>query len=375
MQIGLIGINTRSSNLLTREAVAQACALIFQQKDLLSFPIVLLSTCNRTEVYFSGEDLPDIHSEILMLLRSLIAFPFEPYLYSYFGSDCFEHLVQVTAGIDSLILAETEIQRQVKVAYEGASLRHKLSAPLHFLFQKSLKIGKEVRSLYFAEHRLPNLEGTIYQLCQQLNLLGEKSHLLLIGNSEINRRIATHFQQRRSGHIHLCTRTPFAAQEWVEKEREKRGLSLRGEIEVVERSYLERWKEYEIVIAATHIPNVTQNVDLGTSQSPGVERSDLAHMLHHVGYTSEYLICKEKKRESIVTRAIFDLSVPRTVDPKVGADPKLLLFNMEEIGRLVEKKRSLYWKEVCLSKEWIRKAVLRQCGLFREKEQWLVGAV
>ena len=105
----------------------------------------MLSTCHRTEIYFSALNLAEAHSEILQVLRREIALAFEHELYSYFGFDCFLHLGYVVSGLDSVIIAESEIQRQVKVAYEEVQWYYPLPSCLHFLFQKSLKIGKEKR--------------------------------------------------------------------------------------------------------------------------------------------------------------------------------------------------------------------------------------
>src|SRR3984957_2397898 len=151
MRVGVIGINAKSSELSLREHLAKATVKLFgaEALDALQFGFLFLSTCHRTEIYFSSLDLAATHSVILQLLRQEIDLPFEHNLYSYFGDECFTHLAKVVAGLDSVILGEGEIQRQVKRAYETAQVYRKLPAPLHFLFQKSFKIAKELRSSDF----------------------------------------------------------------------------------------------------------------------------------------------------------------------------------------------------------------------------------
>lgn len=138
LRIGVIGLNHKTAHLALRETFARA-ALRLQNEMGLFFPhaTIVLSTCNRTEIYFSSPDLSECHSELLSFLRSEhLDEPFEHRLYSYFGIDCLSHLCLVASGLDSAIVAETEIQRQVKMSYLRSSERAQLPSSLHFLFKK-----------------------------------------------------------------------------------------------------------------------------------------------------------------------------------------------------------------------------------------------
>ena len=128
MRVGLIGMNYKLFDLEIREHFAKEAERLLERN--LGFPLVLLSTCNRTEIYYSAEDLSEGHSAILSELKSGIGEFSDDNLYSYFGEQCFGHLAKVASGLDSVILGEAEIQRQVKEAYEKA---------LEYYF-KSLKI-------------------------------------------------------------------------------------------------------------------------------------------------------------------------------------------------------------------------------------------
>src|SRR5689334_2095227 len=101
MRIGVLGVNHKSADLTHREWLARACYKRLEPESALAqkLSVVLLLTCHRSEVYFSGSDLAEAHSELLHVLREEIPFPFEHKLYAYFGMDCFEHLAQVTAGL------------------------------------------------------------------------------------------------------------------------------------------------------------------------------------------------------------------------------------------------------------------------------------
>ncbi len=102
LRVGVIGINYKTADLSLRETFARISERISGERALfLNHPTVLLSTCNRTEIYFSGEDLAEVHSDLLSFFRPYLNEPFEHLLYAYFGIDCFSHLSRVTSGLDS----------------------------------------------------------------------------------------------------------------------------------------------------------------------------------------------------------------------------------------------------------------------------------
>lgn len=293
VSIGVLGINYKTADLALREAIARGAESLSGQRALFfPYPTVLLSTCNRTEIYFSGEDLAQAHSDLLAHLRLQIGEPFEHRLYSYFGNDCFFHLCKVAAGLDSAILAETEIQRQVKVAYANGK---NLSSSLHFVFQKALKVSKEIRSqLEMQRGASPTLYGTLWQLAEWKN-----RKILLVGYSELNRGLISFLIHKGVEEISLCTRDPSE-------------VHIEG-IAVLDRTVLEKWFEYDIVVCATK--------------------------------ADDYLISGDSEKGTI----IFDLSVPRNVDPQVGS----ILYNIEEVSRFIEQRQtpdeleSLIWDHVC----------------------------
>src|SRR5207237_3037325 len=135
MQVGLIGISHKTASIGERENVARAVQALLEHNIFLNFPFVILSTCNRTEIYFSSDDLATAQSDLLAYLRLQMGHLFEHNFYSLFYSDCFYHLCQVTAGFDSAVMGETEIQGQVKDAYLR-STKNSLHHCLHFAFQK-----------------------------------------------------------------------------------------------------------------------------------------------------------------------------------------------------------------------------------------------
>src|SRR3989344_5089944 len=238
LQIGVLGINHKTAGLDFRESMARAASALAGEKAVFfPHPTVLLSTCNRTEIYFSSEDLAEAHSDLLAALRRHLIEPFEHRLYSYFGIDCFFHLGHVVAGLDSAILEESEIQRQVKVAYGRSCELVHLPSCMHYVFQKSLKLGKLIRSHFQIEQHAPTIFQAIWHLAKKK--LGDltQCRFLLVGHSEINRGMAFFLSRRRIHPFVLVTRTPAS-------------VCLEG-CHAKDRSELDRWPEYDCIVCAT----------------------------------------------------------------------------------------------------------------------------
>jgi len=314
MRIGVLGVNYKSAPLELREKIAQACRHLSPNK-------IVLSTCYRTEIYFSQDDLAVAQSELFYYLKKRAPHSQEYGFYTFFDAECFFHLACVTAGLDSAMLAESDVQRQVKLAYENTRLQQALPAPLHYLFQKALKLGKAVRSSFPLFQSPHHLEGMIYQLVEKI--VGSTGNLLFIGNSDINRKIIHYFWRKGKRQMTLCTRDLSSAQPFA----------LDYQLTLKDRSEIDNWSLYEGVISATH--------------------------------TEEHLI--NRVPENSRTRLILDLSVPRSVDPSITRNPGLTLFNMEQIGAFFESYHSLRLTEVDSIKNYLQESVERYTALYEKK--------
>ena len=315
LNVGVIGLNHKTASLLFREEMAKGASALSGEKALFfPYPTVLLSTCNRTEIYFSAENLAEAHSDLLLFLRRYIETPFEHRLYSYFGLDCFAHLCRVAAGLDSAILAETEIQRQVKVAYERAAEYARLPASLHYIFQKGLKVGKEIRSQGAMSLGAPTLANAIWELAKGF-LQGTRKQILFVGYSEMNRALISYFYRKKIEGLTLCTRNPAA---------------VRSPCRSVDRSELHRWVEYDLILCASS--------------------------------SERYLVEGESKRAHF----IFDLSVPRNVDPRLGHAANIRLYNIEELNQIIDQKQQAQSRDFERSEEFVWEKAVQLAHLYSE---------
>jgi glutamyl-tRNA reductase len=299
-ELGVIGVNSKSCPLPIRETLTQAMAKCFGKNsyDRFMFPYVLLSTCHRVEMYFSGSDIAAIHVYILSNLRQEISESFEPFLYSFFEADVFLHLAKVTCGLDSAILGESEIQRQVKISYEQAKAQQELSWNLHYLFQKSLQLGKNMRSSYDKWKRDFSLEDLILEKIYTTIENPQQQKVLLIGNSETNRKLMRMLVSKGFCKITVVSRNPFHE------------LLQQPSIQSLSRQHLSNWDQYPVVISATNELN------------PLLQTS------------------------SDTQRLVIDLSLPRTIQPSAANLSKTQLFNIEDLGSLFMIKKENYKKEI-----------------------------
>lgn len=325
MQIGIIGINHKVADLQARERLVRAAEARFGSPSPL-FPQVLLSTCNRTEIYFSGENLSEKHSLILNALKKELGETkefLEQKLYSFFGTDCLRHLFRVVSGLDSAILFETEIQGQVKAAYEKALCSCPLPQELHFLFQKGLKAGKMIRSRFGNTRGMPKLEEAIFEEGRKFFSSPDHVKVLFVGASEINEKIIAYLTKRGISNIALTNRTNRRGEE----------VSTRLKITHLPFEKLNAWPEYDWIIFGTKAkaPLLTKN------------------------HVPEHLSGK---------KLIMDLSVPRNVDPTIAPNPCFNLWNIDRLMKALKKKERAHEKLIATQELLIEAQSALQTSLY-----------
>lgn len=314
LKVGVIGMNFKTAHLSLLEQMARGASHLVGERALFfKHPTIVLSTCNRTEIYFSAVDLAEAQGDILSFLRSQIDIAFEHKLYSYFGIDAFTHLCRVAAGLDSAILAETEIQRQVKIAYSQSMRILTIPESLHYVFQKALKIAKEMRSRSFLGKNSMTLYGALWQIGTEILGSLKERRILLVGYSKINRGFACFLTHKGVKNFFLCTTRP-------------ENISIEGAI-LCGREELYLWPNYDLIVCAS--------------------------------LSEKYLIAGKGKGG-----VIFDLSVPRNVDPATEA---VSLMNIEQIHQWIEMKQQSQKIQLRECEAMIETGALHLAHLYRAK--------
>lgn len=330
MRVGILGINHKLADLGLREILAKTCQRRLGLGNSIhgEHSFLLLSTCNRTEVYFSSDDLAASHSYLLNILCNDVQENFDQKLYSYFGKDCLKHLCRVAAGLDSAIVAETEIQGQVRTAYDTIQEHHRLPYELHYLFQKALGISKKIRTSLPLVPGLPNIEHAVYGMGQHVFKKSKDVNILFVGASEINERVLGYLVNKGMTNISFCNRTQENCHSLVEKY----GIESKSWKEI------SHWHHYDWIILGTKSPEYIINSSL-------VPKGNLTKKL------------------------IIDLAVPRNAEPSLSNHPKLMLFNIDQLNRHLQMRNKKMIKSLLLAEDLIESLVTKQIELFYEKEQ------
>lgn len=329
MKIAVLGVNHKLADLELRECFAKSCQSRFApgKSYYTGHHFVLLSTCNRTEIYFSSEDLAETHSYILHSLRQDITIDFEQKLYSFFGTDCFTHLCRVTAGLDSAIIGETEIQGQVKLAYEHAMQLHKLPKAMHYLFQKSLKIGKYTRSKIPCERNLPGIEDAVFEAGKKNlpDILSSK--VLFVGASSINKKVLCHFKAKGITDITLCNRSLIP-----------KDLEEKFQVKILPWKMLSSWHEYNFIICGTK--------------------------------ASESLLTKDSLSEKNTSKKLLiDLGLPRNIDPLLEKEELIHLYNIDQLNSSLGLQRKYLHQFSDIANTTIFAAIQKHIDIFWQKEE------
>ena len=154
MTLLALGINHKTAPVSLRERVTFSPESIDEAlTSLLQQPLVqggvVLSTCNRTELYLSVEQQEHMHEQLVAWLcayHNLRPEEVKKSLYWHQGNDAVSHLMRVASGLDSLVLGEPQILGQVKKAFAESQRGQSLSGELERLFQKSFSVAKRVRT-------------------------------------------------------------------------------------------------------------------------------------------------------------------------------------------------------------------------------------
>ncbi|HEY8384882.1 MAG TPA: glutamyl-tRNA reductase, partial [Porticoccaceae bacterium] len=206
MHLSLLGINHETAPVDLRERVAfapetMADALRDARQALKTDEVVILSTCNRTEIYAALE--PE-HARMLRWLSDYKGAPMEslvPCTYDYRGNEAIAHMMRVASGLDSLVLGEPQILGQVKSAFTVAREADSVGSLLNNAFQHVFAIAKRVRTETAIGQNPVSVAYAAVNLSQQIFANLHEVRALLIGAGETIELVAQHLKQKNVGSI------------------------------------------------------------------------------------------------------------------------------------------------------------------------------
>lgn len=324
-QMCCLGLNYRTSPVEVRERFAVLKSKLVEKQAELRQQVstvsecVLLSTCNRMELYYWS-------AEATLSLQHLFIYfgvrqEEEACFYHYIGEEALEHLAVVAAGLDSMVVGETEIFGQLKDAYRTATDAGTAGTHTHRVFQNIFSIGKKVRS----ETRITSGPTSVGAVAVQLahQALGglEGARVLVVGAGEIARSTAKSLRSRGAESIFVANRSY------------DRAVALAEQVggQVIRFAEWIPWLErIDIVIVSTASPAYVVT----------------ALVLQQVQQT---------RRE----RPLFliDLSVPRNVDPACAAVQGVHVYDMDDMQRMAAETHRMRAAEIVVGRDIVRQWV------------------
>ncbi|SEA75885.1 glutamyl-tRNA reductase [Alkalimonas amylolytica] len=305
MAIYALGINHKTAPVALREQVAFAPEQVPQAlRELATVAnvtdAVILSTCNRTELYFNGsteqaEQVIAWLSEFHQLDSQLL----QPHLYLYQQQDAATHLMRVAAGLDSLVLGEPQILGQVKQAYNQSRQAGTINPQFERLFQKTFAIAKQVRTETEIGANAVSVAFVAVSLAKQIFGRLDKVSVLLIGAGETIELVARHLKEQGASKLTVANRTY------------ERGLAL-AEAFGAE------------VVTLSQVPAVLGRADVVISST--------ASTLPIIGKGMVEQALKVRKHKPMF---LVDLAVPRDIEAQVAELDDAYLYTVDDLQTII----------------------------------------
>lgn len=308
MTLLALGINHKTAPVSLRERVTFSPESMDQAlNSLLQQPLVqggvVLSTCNRTELYLSVEQQENLHEQLTAWLcnyHKLSPDDVRQSLYWHHGNDAVRHLMRVASGLDSQVLGEPQILGQVKKAFAESQRGQSLSSELERLFQKSFSVAKRVRTETEIGASAVSVAFAACSLARQIFESLSELHLLLVGAGETIELVARHLREHQVKHMIIANRTRERAQ------------SLASEVgaEVITLPEIDaRLADADIIISSTASP-------LPIIGKGMVERA-----------------LKTRRNQPML---FIDIAVPRDIEPEVGKLSNAYLYSVDDLQAIIQ---------------------------------------
>lgn len=307
MQLVVLGLNHKTAPVAVRECFSFSeeqvkTALHHVHKYDVMDECVILSTCNRTELYAVVEDAKDALPVLKDFLEHMAAavIDSEDYLFYYAEEECIRHLFRVASSLDSLIIGEGQILSQVKKAYSVARTIGTTSTVLNTLFHRAIAIGKKVRTETRIAYSAVSVSYAAVALAKKI--LGDLSHsnVLILGAGEMSELTARHLVSNGVKTVFVSNRNYDRAAKLAQRFH---GVAVPYE------SFMTSAIDADIVITSTGAPHYI------------ISAWDVAHLMP-----------KRQGRPII----FIDIAVPRDVEPEVSEIAGVELYNIDDLEAVVE---------------------------------------
>ena len=265
---------------------------------------MILSTCNRTELYVSVADgAEQVPGDWLNRHHHLTPGKLDEFLYQHREDAAVRHMFRVATGLDSMVLGEPQILGQVKDAYQVARDAHSLKAPMDRLLQHTFAVAKRVRTDTRIGAHTVSVAFTAVRLAEQVFTELEQACVLLIGAGDTIELAARHLADKQVRRLIVANRTLENAQELA---------SRHGGYAIALHDLTQHLAEADIVIAST------------AARQPILTRTMV-----------EQAVAARRRRPMF----LVDIAVPRDIEPAVGELSDVFLYGIDDLRQVIDDNR------------------------------------
>ncbi|MGV3346267.1 glutamyl-tRNA reductase [Enterobacteriaceae bacterium LUAb1] len=312
MTLLALGINHKTASVALRERVTfSSCMMDKALNSLLAQPKVqggvVLSTCNRTELYLSVEEQENIHEQVVAWLcdyHQLSVEEVQNSLYWHHDNEAVSHLMRVACGLDSLVLGEPQILGQVKKAFADSLHGHALSSELERMFQRSFSVAKRVRTETEIGANAVSVAFAACSLARQIFETLSAVCVLLVGAGETIELVARHLREHGVKKVLIANRT---------RERAQLLANETGAEVIALADIDQRCAEADIIISSTASP------------LPVIGKGMIERAL------------KNRRNRPML---LVDIAVPRDIEPETGNLANAYLYSIDDLHAIIEQNQA-----------------------------------
>jgi glutamyl-tRNA reductase len=340
MHLILVGVSHRTAPVELRErldfasrGVGEALAALAARRALRE--AVIVSTCNRVEVYGACDDAADAPQEIGRFLTDFHGVPHAevaPHLYDVSDLEAARHLFRVAAGLDSLVVGEPQILGQIKDAHTAAADAHTAGPILNRLFHASFGVGKRVRTETGLGSGAVSVSYAAVALARKIfgDLKGRSASV--IGAGEMGKLTALHMKSQGIPHLTIVSRTMAHAARTAE--------AIGG-------ASAAPWDELDAVLGASDI--------VITATGAAAPILTKAHV--------EAIMRRRRGRPLF----IIDIALPRDVEPAAGEIEQVFLYNIDDLQATVRENLARRASEMARAEAIVAEEIDKFAGWLRSR--------
>ena len=309
-RIMLLGVNHKTTPIEIREKIAlssgyeQPLAALEQLEGCQE--CYLLSTCNRVEILMTGDGRGSHYQDLVSFLfgKNMPEQSVAQYLYYYTGADAVQHLFRVAASLDSMIVGEAQILGQLKEAYRHASESGTTGPLLNRLLHKSFSVAKRVRTETGIGSAAVSISYAAVELAKKIFGSLQGKNVLLIGAGEMAELAMEHLINQKIASVVVANRTLARAIDLAQR--------YKGEA-VSLQELLPQLEQADIVISSTGATGLI------------LQRDDVRPIM------------RTRRNRPLF---FIDIAVPRDLDPALNELDNVYLYDIDDLGSVVEINRS-----------------------------------